>query len=103
MLVSEDRKTQIQDLAMATALELIRNNLHSEDVDLRSICTRLRPFSGLLASHGLDEASARQFLDAGFRMVSFNPDPSIGNRLESLRLLDMLLDKLDSMKPLLGM
>jgi len=98
-MTAESRVDSIKRKAEEIALNLIRNDLSSDDPDLAQICSRLSVFRSVLNGSGstLDEGAAREFIQAGFGMVDFVPGALLPEEQEALRLLDALSIKLSKM------
>lgn len=92
-----DRTTAIQAKAEETALRLIDNDLRSDDPLLADLCVRLERFRPLLKSATADRGHVQFMLKTGFQAVPFEAQDQVSDTDEIVRLLHLLVDKLESM------
>lgn len=97
MSVIVNRKKLIEERGEEVAIQLVKDGLVSTDASLAGICKRLERFKGVLSGKSFNETQARTLIRNGFRAVRLKVNPDATDDAEVLRLLNGLVDKLDTM------
>lgn len=97
-----ERVKEIRTKAEEVALELVKNDLKSDDPAYAPLCAKLERFRPFLKGNGAGEDKVRSLLKTGLSSVRFRPSSRASDDDEVLRMLDGLADKLGGFASMFG-